>query len=203
MDYGAGFLRNGCILIDKKFIIVWYNYAEGGFMNGSERREKIIEYLNGSKKPLSGAYLAKKLNVSRQVIVQDIAILRAEGKEIMATPQGYIIPDYSLNKSFSRIIACVHNSEQVEDELKTIIAVGGKIIDVIVEHPLYGELKGLLMLSSIYDAEGFVRRLKGSRGEPLLVLTKGVHLHTIEAESEEKLNIIEEELDKKGYLLKE
>jgi len=170
-------------------------------MNGMERRKKIIELLRQSKEPLSGTYLSKLLKVSRQVIVQDIAILRAEGNDIIATPQGYIIPNYPAIKSSRRIIACIHGSEEIGDELKTVISMGGKILDVMVEHPLYGEIKGMLMLSSIYDVDEFVIRLKESIGQPLLVLTKGVHLHTIEADSEGKLDLIEHKLREKGYLL--
>lgn len=170
-------------------------------MNGLERREKIVNILRDNKEPQSGTYLSKILKVSRQVIVQDIAILRAEGREIIATPQGYIIPDYSSKQQSRRIIACVHRGDEIGDELKTIVAMGGRIIDVIVEHPVYGEIKGMLMLSSIYDADNFVRKLKDSVGEPLLVLTKGVHLHTIEADSESKLDMIEDRLKEKGYLL--
>ncbi|KPU42986.1 putative transcription repressor NiaR [Oxobacter pfennigii] len=172
-------------------------------MVGIERRNKILELLNSGLGSLSGSYLSKILKVSRQVVVQDIAILRAEGKDIIATPQGYIIPDYFSKKSAKRIIACKHHGQDIGDELNLIIAMGGRILDVIVEHPVYGELKGMLMLSSIMDAEEFTRRMNESVSEPLLVLTKGVHLHTIEADSEEKLNMIEEKLREKGYLLSE
>jgi transcriptional regulator of NAD metabolism len=170
-------------------------------MNGLERRKRIIELLKGDSRPLSGTYLSKVLAVSRQVIVQDIAILRAEGNDIMATPQGYIIPDYPAKKMAKRVIACIHGSDEIGDELKIIVSMGGRIIDVVVEHPVYGEIKGMLMLSSIYDADEFVRRLKDSVGKPLLVLTKGVHLHTIEADTEAKLDMIEKKLREKGYLL--
>jgi len=170
-------------------------------MNGVERRKKIINMLKLSGESLTGTHIAKTINVSRQVIVQDIAILRAEGNEIFATPQGYLIPDYSGKKHINRIVACIHSVEEIDDELKTIIALGGKVIDVLVEHPVYGEIKGMLMLSSIFDADEFVRKLKESVGEPLLVLTKGVHLHTIEADSEKKLDMIENKLKEKGYIL--
>lgn len=172
-------------------------------MNGIERREKIISMLqNSNNSPLSGTYLAGIFKISRQVIVQDIAILRAKGKGIIATPQGYIIPDYSASKRIaSRVIAAIHNSDGIEDELRTIISMGGRVIDVIVEHPVYGELRGMLMLMSIFDLEEFVKRLNKSVGQPLLVLTGGVHLHTIEADTEGKLNMIEKKLLEKGYLL--
>lgn len=170
-------------------------------MNGVERRQSILKMLQDNKKPTSGAYLSKFLMVSRQVIVTDIAILRAEGREIIATPQGYIIPDYSLSKNLRRVVACTHDSEGIEDELKIIVSLGGRVIDVLVEHPLYGEIRGMLMISSIYDIDEFIRKLKESVSQPLLVLTGGVHLHTIEAENDYKLDMIENRLRDKGFLL--
>lgn len=170
-------------------------------MNGADRRKKILQMLTDSEGPYSGTYLARTLKVSRQVIVQDVAILRAEGCEIMATPQGYIIPKFSPKPFIKRIIACTHDTTGIEDELKTIISLGGRVIDVVVEHPVYGEIKGMLMLSSIYDVDMFIKKLEHSKGQPLLVLTGGVHLHTIEADSEERLDMIENELKSKGYLL--
>jgi transcriptional regulator of NAD metabolism len=170
-------------------------------MDAVERREKIVEVISERGEPVSGSYLARILNVSRQVIVQDIAVLRAGGRGIIATPQGYMVQNIFSGRYSRKVIACIHSSDEVEDELKTIIAMGGKVIDVMVEHPLYGEIKGMLMLSSIYDADMFIRKMKESVSEPLLVLTKGVHLHTIEAEGEDRLSIIEKELKRKGYLI--
>lgn len=170
-------------------------------MSGVERRLKLVEMLLENKKPLSGTYLSKLFMVSRQVIVQDVAILRAEGNEIIATPQGYIIPDYNSPKQNRRVIACVHDSDGIYDELATIVTLGGRIIDVMVEHPVYGEIRGMLMVSSIFDIEEFIKKLNESVSQPLLVLTGGVHLHTIEADSENKLDMIEKRLREKGFLL--
>ena len=170
-------------------------------MDGANRREKIIQILDKSAGACPGAYIAKILNVSRQVIVQDIAILRAKGNGIIATPQGYIIPKFYPKPLIKRVIACTHDKNGLEDELKTIISLGGRVIDVMVEHPVYGEIKGMLMLSSIYDVDVFIKKLEKSAGQPLLVLTGGTHLHTIEADSDDKLDMIEDELKKKGYLL--
>lgn len=174
---------------------------EGGKMNAAERRKKLLDILKSNSEPFSGTYIAKVLNVSRQVIVQDIAILRAEGHDIIATPRGYLIPHYSPVKKYKRIIACSHDSGHIEDELKTIVTVGGTVIDAYVEHPLYGEIKGMLMISSLFDVDRFIAKMNKTKGQPLLVLTKGVHLHTIETDSEEKLEIIEKRLREKGYLV--
>lgn len=177
-------------------------YLRGGvILNGVERRQTILKMLQDNRKPISGAYLSKLLMVSRQVIVADIAILRAEGKEIIATPQGYIIPEYSSSKNIRKVIACIHDSDGIEDELKIIVSLGGRVIDVMVEHPVYGEIRGMLMLTSLFDIDEFTRKLKESVSQPLLVLTGGVHLHTIEAENNYKLDMIENRLRDNGFLV--
>jgi len=170
-------------------------------MESIDRRESILSDIINSKKPLTGGFLAGKYNVTRQVIVQDIAILRAAGKEIIATPQGYILPRYHETKTFNRIIASKHDVAGMEDELTTIVSHGGSVLNVIIYHPLYGEFKGQLMISSIQDVHSFISRMNKEGAEPLSSLTEGVHLHTIEADSIEILDEIENALEKKGYLL--
>ena len=55
-----------------------------------DRREKLLNLVKRSKRPLSGTWLARKLGVSRQVIVQDVALLRAHGEQVHSTPRGYL-----------------------------------------------------------------------------------------------------------------
>ncbi|MDK2820623.1 MAG: uncharacterized protein PWP31_588 [Clostridia bacterium] len=168
-------------------------------MKTEERRRKIKELLN-SKVPQTGNNLAEILGVSRQVIVQDIAVLRAAGVEILATPQGYLLPGSS--DCFKRTFACRHDLEGLEKELILMVDYGGKVIDVSIEHPMYGELRGYLMLSSRYDVQKYVRDLQNSGAQPLYTLTdSGVHLHTVEASSRQILDNIESALAKEGFLL--
>ncbi|MBU5428324.1 transcription repressor NadR [Tissierella pigra] len=173
-------------------------------MDAGERRQEIINILNKSKDPVKGTELAEKLQVSRQVIVQDIAILRAKGENIFATPQGYLMPRIYEKDRLIKTIVCNHkNNEELEDELRTIVDLGGKVIDVIVEHPLYGEIKSQLQIGSRHDLMLFMDNLKTTKAEPLSSLTDGVHLHTIEVNSEEIFHKIKEALSKKKYLIKE
>ncbi|HHV27644.1 MAG: transcription repressor NadR [Clostridiaceae bacterium] len=173
-------------------------------MNSDERRLEIINILNKLDEPISGTELAKKLGVSRQVIVQDIAILRASGEEIIATPQGYIILKDVDGNRIIKTIVCKHSTyDEIEDELKTIVDMGGKILDVIVEHPVYGEIKGSLMISSRLDVEKFIKNLKNTNAEPLSSLTDGIHIHSIEIEDEETFKKIIEKLEEKSYLIKD
>ena len=59
-------------------------------VNGLQRRKNIITMLKQSDVPVSGTRLGKENGVSRQVIVQDITLLRVEGYDIVATPRGYL-----------------------------------------------------------------------------------------------------------------
>ncbi|MGL6175216.1 MAG: 3H domain-containing protein [Cellulosilyticaceae bacterium] len=171
-------------------------------MEGKERRKATIELLQDSEKPLSGVYLGKNFGISRQVVVQDIALLRVEGYDILATARGYIL-NKDIEKVKSRIILVKHTRRQVEDELHAIIDNGGRVRNVIISHPVYGELVGDLMLKNRRDIKQFLDKLNGDSAGTLMDLTEGVHMHTIEAETEEELNEIEEELEKKGMLIKE
>jgi transcriptional regulator of NAD metabolism len=170
-------------------------------METQERREKLLTMLKAASKPLTGTALARELGVSRQIIVGDIAILRAAGVAVYATPQGYMLPA-EFSTALQATIACHHNRDDLEKELAVIIDNGGKIRDVIVEHPLYGEISANLMLSSRRELTDFLTRLDESGASPLSVVTGGVHIHTIEAPNEKVLANIQAELKALGILLK-
>lgn len=169
-------------------------------MEGQERREKLIEMLRQAKSPVSGTELAKILGVSRQVIVQDIALLRAVNKNILSTTKGYILY-YQEKQKVNRCFLVKHTTEQIEDELCTIVDNGGKVMDVIVTHEIYGEISTNLIMQNRKDVYDFVEKIKTKNTVPLKELTDGVHLHTVEADSEEILDKIEKALREKGYLL--
>jgi len=168
-------------------------------MNSESRRKTINEMLEVSKNPIKGSTLAKDMGVTRQVIVKDIAILRAQGKKIISTSEGYIKQE-DQKHYFKKVLALSHKADEIEDELSTIVKFGGIIEDVIVEHEIYGEIRGMLMLKTLYDVQKFVDKIKITKSEPLMALTGGIHLHTIMAEDKEILERIEEELKKKNYL---
>jgi len=169
-------------------------------MEGSERREKLLEILENRKDPLSGTELSKQLGVSRQVIVQDIALLRAVNKNILSTTKGYILY-YQEKQKVNRCFLVKHTTEQIEDELLTIVDHGGKVLDVIVSHEIYGEISTNLIISNRQDVFDFVEKVKTKKTVPLKELTDGVHLHTVEADTESILDQIEDALRKKNYLL--
>jgi len=168
-------------------------------MNGRERRECIIKMLNTADEAISGTALAKELKVSRQIIVQDIALLRAEDMEIMSTTKGYLIA--KKYEKARRTFAVKHTTRQMEEELNLIVDCGGFILDVIVEHPVYGKISANLSIGSRQEVSAFIDRVNNSETVPLKELTKDVHRHTVEAQSEEVLNIIEEKLRQQGFLI--
>ncbi|MDU4953341.1 MULTISPECIES: transcription repressor NadR [Clostridium] len=169
-------------------------------MTSKDRRLQIERLLISSKEPLKGNLLAERFNVTRQVIVKDIAILRATGTKIIATPDGYIIYDNCDNKVRS-ILAINHRREEMIDELSIVIKYGGIIEDVIVEHSVYGEIKAMLMIKNSADLESFLKRFDENKAQPLSSLTEGVHLHTIVADNNENMEKIISELGSKNFLI--
>ncbi len=165
------------------------------------RREGIHKILVQSSEPISATALAKIFNVSRQVIVGDVALLRAASVSILATPRGYLLEQRPSAANVLRTIACKHSPEDLAEELYTIVDHGGGLIDVIVDHPIYGQISGQLQIFSRYDVEGFIKKIEKNRVAPLSVLTDGVHLHTISCPSEAVYERILSALGEKGLLL--
>lgn len=178
-------------------------------MTGEERRSDLIKTIGESKVPVSGAALAARYQVSRQVIVQDIALLRASHYKIDSTPRGYrlaALPQTPVNAAkadspASRVFHVSHDDSQIEDELNTIVDNGGSVLDVFVEHQVYGSIRGDLSVKCRRHVREFMESIRSGQSSPLKNLTSGVHYHTVEADSEDTLDLIEAELAKKGYLI--
>lgn len=171
-------------------------------MTGEERRMQILRKLQETDTPLSGTALAKAFHVSRQIIVQDIALMRAENNGILSTNKGYLLrSNKTENTQPKRVFYVKHETQQVMDEFMTILELGGKVLDVAVEHELYGQICVDLLIESEADAVEFCNKLTICRANPLKVLTDDCHYHTVSARSEKLLDFIEEELRRKGYLL--
>ena len=166
--------------------------------SGNERRNRILEILSKEKSPVSGSALAKQLEVSRQVIVNDIALLRVTHPDLLATNEGYLLMHASSNRCIFKVN---HSSEQVEEELNSIIDLGGIVIDVFIEHKVYGTVIAPLNISTRRDVKNFLKDLKSGVSSPLLSLTQGYHYHTVEARSKEILDEIAEMLKEKGFLI--
>lgn len=145
-------------------------------MNAPERRQAILQALHETNTPLSATSLASRLSVSRQIIVGDVALLRAAGEDITATPKGYVLGRAAGGR---RTVACRHQPEEMERELNLMVDHGCIVEDVIVEHSIYGQLTGQLNLSSRYDVGEFIRNVMDRNARPLSDLTGGIHLHTL------------------------
>ena len=169
-----------------------------GKLKAEERRNRIWEVLEESREPLSGSFLAEKFNVSRQVIVNDIALLRTRHPDLMSTGRGYI----TLRADSCRcVFKVIHTDEQTEDELNSIIELGGKVLDIYVDHRVYGTIRKPLDISSRRDVDNFLYDMQSGVSTPLKNITDGYHFHTVEARSESVLKEIEEMLDARGYLI--
>ena len=168
-------------------------------MNSIDRRDDIVRLLLDSSAPIKGTEIAEKYSVTRQVIVRDIAILRAKGINIIATPDGYIVN--RNDGKIKKIIAFNHNESEMFDEMSIVIKYGGIIEDVVVEHPLYGEIKGMLMVKNLNELNKFINKYSNQRARLLSVLTNGVHLHTIAADTKEDMEAIIKELKDRNFIV--
>ena len=167
-------------------------------MNGSQRREQIVRQIQESKEPVSGKKLAELYGVSRQVIVQDIALTRTAGYDIISTNRGYIL---NTQKAISRVFKVQHTDEQTEEELYEIVDLGGCVENVMVNHRVYGHMEAPLGIHSRRKAAAFIEDIKSGKSSPLKNITSNYHYHTVSAESEEILDEIEEMLRAKGFLI--
>lgn len=172
-------------------------------MDATQRRKAIVELIEsaGGSKPLSATAISKTLGVSRQVIVGDVALLRASGYDILATARGYLLPPQPDSNHYVGTIACKHTPEQTEQELMLLVEQGAVVNNVIVAHEVYGEITGQLALQTPADVRAFIAQLTRSGAGLLSQLTAGIHLHTITCRDETHFEQVRQTLDKHGFLL--
>ena len=168
-------------------------------MDGKERRDQIVSLLNQSGTPVKAKELADYFKVSRQVIVNDIALLRASGEQIISTPKGYV---RIQPKTFTRVFKVRHTPEQAEEELNTIVDCGGRVRDIFVSHRVYGTIRAKLEISSRLDVQQYLHDISSGKSSALSNVTSGYHYHTVEADSEKILDLIQQKLSDLGFLAK-
>jgi len=166
-------------------------------MKAEQRRKAILDLLLRSEEPLSGSALSQQLEVSRQIIVQDIAVLKATGCDILSTHRGYVL---QASPYAEREFKVRHTSQQTPDELRCIVELGGTVVDVYVWHKVYGRIRAPLNIATQADIDQFVENIKLGRSVELMNITSGYHYHTIRAASEEILDRIGEALAQRGYI---
>lgn len=167
-------------------------------MKANQRRNEILSLIGNSQSPIPAGLLSEKFAVSRQVIVQDIAILRANGYAVISTNRGYVLGG-ALRAE--RVFKCRHTFEQIVEEGNLIIGLGGKVEDVFVNHRIYGRISARLDLISKTHVEELYRSLVSGASKPLMSVTDGYHYHTVSAETEEQLDAIEAALRAAGFLI--
>lgn len=166
-------------------------------MDCEKRRKDVLDVLETRGVPVSGQKLAAEFGVSRQIIVQDIALLRANGSDIVSTHKGYMV---RKRKEVTRVFKVIHGDGDVEKEFCAIVDLGGRVLDVFVYHKVYNVVKAPLNIRSRLDVANYLEGIKSGKSSLLKNVTGGYHYHTVEADSEEILDLIQEELDKCGFL---
>ena len=166
-------------------------------MNAEERRIRIVKRLEGATAPISATRLAEEMGVSRQIIVQDVAILRAMGISVVAMARGYVLEG---NDPCRRVFKVHHSDESVETELNLIVDAGGTVVDVFVFHKVYGEIRAAMGIKSRAQVREFLQNIACGRSSLLKNVTAGYHYHTVSADSEETLTLIETQLRESGFL---
>ena len=169
-------------------------------MDADLRRKYVLDIIHQQQIPVSASSLAKQLHVSRQVIVGDVALLRAQGYEIIATARGYIIPKSNELHQYLGKVACQHAPEGTKDELYTIVDLEAIVVNVIVEHGMYGEITGCLNLATRKDVDLFIDKVNAAEVKLLSELTMGIHLHTIACRNKIHFEQVCQALDASGYL---
>lgn len=167
-------------------------------MKAHDRRAEILSLIGNSGSPVAANFLSEKYSVSRQVIVQDIAILRAQGYGVISTNRGYVL---GSGLRAERVFKCRHTLDELVNESEIIISLGGKIEDISVNHRVYGKISARLELSTLRHAEELYRSLVSGASKPLMSVTDGYHYHTVSGENEQTLDKIEAALREKGYLI--
>lgn len=166
-------------------------------MKVTERRKAIVNLLSASKTPISGGELSKQFNVSRQIIVQDITVLKGLGYEIFSTHHGYVLQKSPL---VERVFKLKHTTEQTEDELNSIVDLGGTVVDVFVWHKVYGKISATLNIFSRLHVKQFLEGVRTGKSTELMNITGGYHYHTVRADSEAVLDKIGKMLQQKNYI---
>ena len=166
-------------------------------MKARERRTAIANHLLSEDRAVSGGELSEKFGVSRQIIVQDITVLKGSGYDILSTHNGYIVQKSPLKE---RVFKLRHTTEQTENELNLIVNLGGTVVDVFVWHKVYGKIVAPLNIFSILQVKQFVEGVRTGKSSELMNITDGYHYHTVRADSDEILDKIGKALDEKGYV---
>ncbi|MBQ8175032.1 MAG: transcription repressor NadR [Clostridia bacterium] len=166
-------------------------------MKAEKRRKGIVNLLLAEDGPISGGELSARFGVSRQIIVHDISVLKAEGFEILSTHSGYVMRASPL---IERVFKVHHTTEETEDELNLIVDLEGTVVDVFVWHKAYGKMAAKLNITTREQVTQFIENIRSGKSVELMSVTGGYHYHTVRAETQDELDKIGEALEKRGYI---
>ena len=169
-------------------------------MKAAERRKAIVNLLLSEENAVSGGEMSERFGVSRQIIVQDITVLKGSGYDILSTHNGYIMKKSPLKE---RVFKVHHTTEQTENELKLIVGLGGAVVDVFVWHKVYGRMEAKLNIFSELHVKQFIEGVRSGKSSELMNITGGYHYNTVRADSEEILDKIEMALNENHYIAPE
>ena len=166
--------------------------------DGATRSIELMNRLKQEKRPLSGTELAKEFGVSRQVIVQDLAVIRASRPNIISTNRGYILQQQETG--CLREFKVRHTPEQAEQELNLIVDHGGRVKNISISHRVYGRITAEMDIRSRQDVQEFLQALAGGASTVLSTATDGYHYHLVEAATPDRLDLIGQALQDAGFL---
>lgn len=146
---------------------------------------------------MTGSKLSSLLGVSRQAIVNDIAILRASGEAVVGGPHGYRLGRVS---GLLEIIHCNHPPERGREELEILLDRGIAVLDVGVNHSVFGEVRASVVVETRADIERHAAAIAEAGEAPLSVITGGRHSHTVRAPNQDALDAAKRELRERGIL---
>lgn len=169
---------------------------------GPERRSQLLILLRERGEAVAGGELARMFGTSRQIIVQDVALLRASGEPIISTARGYLyLASAAPARPVRSVLTVRHTNEQAAEELRALVGCGVRVVDVVVDHPIYGELRAPVNLETAVQVEDWLARARDKGARLLSELTSGLHMHTVEANSNEKLECARRSLRDLGFLV--
>ena len=166
-------------------------------MNTGERRGEILKILKQTEVPIAARELAGRFGVSRQVSVQDLAGIRASTRGVLSTTKDNVMEQDS---SSTREFKVRHSQDKAAQELNLIVDCGGHVKNISISHRVYGRVSAEMDIRSRQDVREFIQALQNSRSTVLSSATSGYHYHLIEASSEERLDLIRNQLEKAGFL---
>ncbi len=142
-------------------------------MNTAQRRTEILKLLQQAEKPVAARAMASQFGVSRQVIVQDMAVIRASTPGILSTTRGYVLQQIKTLHAPENL-KYVMDRKRAAEELNLIVDCGGRVKNISISHRVYGRVTAEMDIRSRQDVNEFVQAINSSHSSVLAVLLPGI-----------------------------